>query len=119
MCKIASRNLLYDAGSSKPVLCDDLDGWNGEMGGSRGTYVYLWLIHVDVWKKSTQYCKAIILQLKRKKGEKKKRSNNVLFNLLEELEKLCKIDNKNKSFTHGKALIDISYFSFHQHSEWV
>ena len=27
-----------------------------------GTYVYLWLIHVDVWQKPTQYCKAIILQ---------------------------------------------------------
>ena len=30
------------------------------------TYVYLWLIHVDVWQKSTQPCKAIILQLKKK-----------------------------------------------------
>ena len=29
-----------------------------------GTYVYLWLIHVDVWQKPTQYCKAIIFQLK-------------------------------------------------------
>ena len=29
-----------------------------------GTYVYLWLIHDDVWQKPTQYCKAIILQLK-------------------------------------------------------
>ena len=29
-----------------------------------GTYVYLWLIHVDVWQKPTQFCKAIILQLK-------------------------------------------------------
>ena len=29
-----------------------------------GTHVYLWLIHVDVWKKSSQYCKVIILQLK-------------------------------------------------------
>ena len=29
-----------------------------------GTYVYLWLIHVDIWQKPTQYCKAIILQLK-------------------------------------------------------
>ena len=29
-----------------------------------GTYVYLWLIHVDVWRKPTQYSKAIILQLK-------------------------------------------------------
>ena len=29
-----------------------------------GTYVYLWLIHDDVRQKTTQYCKAIILQLK-------------------------------------------------------
>ena len=29
-----------------------------------GIYVYLWLIHVDVWQKLTQYCKVIILQLK-------------------------------------------------------
>ena len=29
-----------------------------------GTYVYLWLIHVEVWQKPTQYFKAIILQLK-------------------------------------------------------
>ena len=28
------------------------------------TYVYLWIIHVDVWQKLTQYCKVIILQLK-------------------------------------------------------
>ena len=28
------------------------------------TDVYLWLIHVDVWQKTTQYCKAIILHLK-------------------------------------------------------
>jgi len=31
---------------------------------SEGAYVYSWLIHVDVWQKSNQYCKAIILQLK-------------------------------------------------------
>ena len=30
----------------------------------KGTYVYLWLIHIAVWKKPTQQCKAIILQLK-------------------------------------------------------
>ena len=29
-----------------------------------GTYVYLWLIHVNVWQKPTQYGKAIILQVK-------------------------------------------------------
>ena len=26
--------------------------------------MYLWLIHVDVWQKLTQYCEIIILQLK-------------------------------------------------------
>ena len=29
-----------------------------------GAYVYLWLIHVNVWQKPTQYSKAIVLQLK-------------------------------------------------------
>ena len=29
-----------------------------------GTYVHLWLIHVVVWQKPIQYCKASILQLK-------------------------------------------------------
>ena len=28
------------------------------------TYVYLWLIHADIWQKLTKFCKAIILQLK-------------------------------------------------------
>ena len=40
-------------------------GW--DVGGRfkrEGTYVYLWLIHVGAWQKPTQYCKAIILQLK-------------------------------------------------------
>ena len=37
-----------------------------------GTYVYVRLIHVDVWQKLSQYCKVIILQLKIKVKEKKK-----------------------------------------------
>ena len=28
------------------------------------TYIYLWLIHVNVWQKLSQYCKVMILQLK-------------------------------------------------------
>ena len=38
-----------------------------EMGGRlqrEGIYAYLWLTHVEVWKKTTQFCKAIITQLK-------------------------------------------------------
>ena len=40
-----------------------------EMGGRfrrEGIYVYLWLIHVEVWQKTAKVCKAIILQLKKK-----------------------------------------------------
>ena len=46
-----------------------------------GRYTYLWLIHVDVWQKPTQFCKAIILQLKNKlikKKRKQKKTGNYL-----------------------------------------
>ena len=50
------------------MLCDNLEGgMEWEVGGSflrEGTYVYLWLIHVNIWQKPIQYCKAIILQSK-------------------------------------------------------
>ena len=37
-------------------------GW--QAGGKReGTCVNLWLTHDDIWQKSTQHCKAIILVL--------------------------------------------------------
>ena len=61
----------YEAGSTNPVLCDNLDRWDGVGGGRQvqeggGIYIYIYLlmIHVDVWQKPTPYCKAIILQLK-------------------------------------------------------
>ena len=48
------------------------------MGGRsrrEGIYVYLWLIHADIWQKPTQYCKAIILQLKMKKKNEVYKTN--------------------------------------------
>ena len=40
-------------------------GWAEEGRFKReGTYVYLWLIHVDVLQKPMEHCEAIILQLK-------------------------------------------------------
>ena len=48
-------------------------GW--EVGGRfkrEGTYAYIRLIHVDVWKKPVPYCKTIIPQLKTNKKFKKK-----------------------------------------------
>ena len=53
----------------KQCLCIYLEEWNEE-GDEREVQkggdicIYLWLIHVDVQQKLTQYCKVIILQLK-------------------------------------------------------
>ena len=33
LCKIDSGDLLCDAGTSNPVLCDNLEGWDGVRGG--------------------------------------------------------------------------------------
>ena len=50
---ITNINLLYDSGNSK---CGSVTTYKGgkvwEVGGSfkrEGTYVHLWLIHVNVW----------------------------------------------------------------------
>ena len=40
-----------------------------------GPYVYQWLVHVDIWQKTTKFCKAIILQLKKMTHEKNKLKN--------------------------------------------
>ena len=37
----------------------------GRGGSGWGTHVHQWLIHVDVWQKSPQYCKVISIQLKK------------------------------------------------------
>ena len=59
------------------MLCDYLEGWDGVGNGRglrrEGTYVYLWLILVNVRQRPAQNCKAIILQLKAKKGGQFKR----------------------------------------------
>ena len=50
-----------------PVLPDNQE-W-GMGGGFRrqGTFVYLWLIHVVVWQRPAQYCRAVVLLKKKKK----------------------------------------------------
>ena len=60
----------------KQRLCKNLEGWDGEGDGRfkrDGTYVYLWLIHVDIWQRTTKFCKAVILRLKNKLIFKKER----------------------------------------------
>ena len=44
-------------------------GWGGRWEGGlrgRGHRVHLWVIHADIWQKTTKFCKAIVLQLKNK-----------------------------------------------------
>ena len=49
-------------------------GWGRrrEEGSGWGTHVNPWLIHVNVWQKSLQYCKVISLQLIKINEKKKK-----------------------------------------------
>ena len=62
---MASGNFLYDSGNPKLMFCDNIVGWAGEGRGRKfkreRAYVCLWTIHVDVWQKSSLYCKVIIL----------------------------------------------------------
>ena len=50
-----SSSLMHETGHSKPVHWDNPEGWGAEGGGrrfwDRGTHVYPWLIHVNVWQK--------------------------------------------------------------------
>jgi len=58
---------MHEAGDSKSVLWDNLEGWGGEGGGKGvqdgGTHVYTRLIYVDVWQGPPQCCEVIVLQL--------------------------------------------------------
>ena len=55
---------------SCPTLCDPIPGIlqarTLEWVAISFSNAYLWLIHADVWQKSTKFCKAIILQFKNK-----------------------------------------------------
>ena len=69
ICKIDSQwEFAVWLRECKQGLCDRLRGGMGrEMGGRiwrEVTWVYLWLILVDVWQKTTKFYKAIIFQLK-------------------------------------------------------
>ena len=58
--QIARDNLLCKTGSL--TQCSVTEHGEGDGFRKEGTYVYLWLIRVDVWQRPTQYCRAIVLQ---------------------------------------------------------
>ena len=55
----------HNFGIKKRVMKSNMRGSRG-----RGAYVYLWLIHVDAWWKTTKLYKATILQFKNKLKKK-------------------------------------------------
>ena len=59
----------------KQGLCINLEGWDaeGDVKVQEGIYVHLWLIHLEVWQKTEEFCKAIILQFKNKWIKKEKK----------------------------------------------
>ena len=65
---MTSASSMHGTGHSKLVLWHNLEGWGMERGGrvvwDDWTHVHPWLIHVSVWQKPPQYCKAFSLQLK-------------------------------------------------------
>ena len=44
------------------MLCDDLEGWDGEGGGRQGVYLYIRLTHFVVQQKLMQHGKATRFQ---------------------------------------------------------
>ena len=64
----------------KQGLCIKIEGWELEGHGREvqeggDIYIYLWLIHVDAWHKTTKSYNAIIPQTKDKSIKKKHTSN--------------------------------------------
>ena len=47
------------------MLCSYLEVWGADGGGEQvqegGDILFLWLIHVNVWQRPTQHCKAMTL----------------------------------------------------------
>jgi len=54
----------------QPSVVEWGERWEGGRFKWEGIYVYLWLIHVEVWQKTAKLCKSIILQLQNKRTKK-------------------------------------------------
>ena len=57
---MTNASSMHEAGHSKPVLWDEVGrkvagGWGGGAVQDGGTHVHLWLIHINVWQKASQY----------------------------------------------------------------
>ena len=83
---------MCDSGNQKLKLCGNLEEWKVEGRFKReGIYVYLWLIHVAMWQKPSQYCKVIILQLNKMKFLKNILKNHFIELKIRVLAGLCSL----------------------------
>ena len=95
---ITGGNLLYATGN--PRFWDNLEGWDGEGGGGD----LLWLIHVGVWQKPSQYHNYPPIKNKIFKNDKK---SKVI--LLIMLGNVCAAPQVQEYLT-SRNRIDILYF---------
>ena len=77
ICKIESQQeFAVGLKKLKEGFCINLDEWAGEGDGREFKreviYVYLWLIHVEVWQKTTKFCKAVILHWKKRRRRRRR-----------------------------------------------
>ena len=104
----------------KQGLYINLEGWDGEGGGWEiTTYVYLWLIHVDVWQKPTQFCKAIILQWKNKIKNKVKKNSPQKNNKKRNYLLLSEFEHRTSSRRHSDTWEIHHYFSSSMPSTYI
>ena len=114
-----SGNLLYGAGSSTVTTqkCGRGEGSSKE----RGTYVYLWLIHVYIWQKPIQYCNYSPIKTKLIKKSKVIKdiciSQNIYFYLLhpEQIFFMSKIYVGLLSDAKSDFSQDENKYIFHEH----
>ena len=85
MKRVTSPGSMHDTGCLGLVHWDDPEGWYREGGGrreegsGRGTCVYLWWMHVDIWQNQNNIVKLKIKEkknffLKEKQSKKKKKN---------------------------------------------
>ena len=81
--------------------------WEG--GSGWGTHVNPWLIHVNVWQKSLQYCKVISLQLIKINEKKKEIDYSTLLILTTYILWIVSEDwNRVQSITSGRSHLFLS-----------
>ena len=82
---------MYETGCLGLVHWNDPEGGDGRLEGGSGwgIHVHPWLIHVNVWQKSPQYCKVISFLLN-KQTKKEWCAWQVFLNCVQFIKKLIK-----------------------------